>query len=394
MRTYEKTHPWLRFEADLTRAGYQLWMTLGEAVSKCEHIAGVPLQPGTAEKLHLIYLAKGIRGTTAIEGNTLTEEEVLERLENRLPLPPSREYLGQEVDNILKGCHLIHDNLMAGGTADLSPEEIKSFNAIILNGLSLDKDIVAGQVRTFSVGVASYRGAPAEDCDYLLTRMCEWLNGLNHEGFRTPLAVGIIRAIMVHLYIAWIHPFGDGNGRTARLLEFKTLLASGVSTPAAHLLSNHYNLTRNDYYKQLEYTSKSGGDIIPFLQYALQGFVDGLRAQITHIQEQQLNIAWRDFVYENFRDKTGASYDRRRKLVLDLTAHKEPVQFPKIREISARIAEGYARKTARTIRRDIKELLNMKLIKRTEQGYIADSARMRSFLPERRVESTKKKTKS
>lgn len=384
MRTYERTHPWIKFEADLMKAGFRLWMTLGEAISKCEHIAGVPLQPGTAEKLHLLYLAKGIRGTTAIEGNTLTEEEVLERLEGRLSLPPSREYLGQEVDNILKGCNFINKNLMAGGTADLSVKEIESFNEIVLAGLSLDKDIIPGQIRKFSVGVSGYRGAPAEDCEYLLVRMCEWLNGLDHKQFVEPMALSIIRAIIAHLYIAWIHPFGDGNGRTARLLEFKILLASGISTPAAHLLSNHYNLTRSDYYKQLDYTSKSGGDIVPFIQYALQGFVDGLRAQIAHIQEQQLTIAWRDFVYENFRDKSGASFDRRRKLVIDLTVHGKPVPFNKIREISPRIAENYAGKTSRTIRRDIRELLSMKLIKRTEQGYVADSEKMRSFLPQRK----------
>jgi Fic family protein len=384
MRTYEKTHPWIRFEIDLTRAGYQLWMTLGEAVSKCEHIAGVPLRPSTAEKLHLIYLAKGIRGTTAIEGNTLSEEEVMERLEGNLPLPPSREYLGQEVDNILKGCNVINSNLMAGGTADLSLEEIKSFNKIVLDGLSLDQDIVPGEIRSFSVGVANYRGAPAEDCEYLLSRMCQWLNGLNHEQFKNTTALGIIRAVIAHIYIAWIHPFGDGNGRTARLVEFKTLLASGISTPAAHLLSNHYNLTRTDYYKQLDYSSKSGGNIIPFIQYALQGLVDGLREQIAHIQKQQLDIAWRDFVYDSFKDKSGPSCERRRKLVLDLTANIKAVPLSKLREISPRMTESYQGKTSRTVRRDVVELLAMKLIRRTPQGYVADSESMRSFLPERR----------
>ncbi|MBW2661693.1 MAG: Fic family protein, partial [Deltaproteobacteria bacterium] len=37
-----------------------------------------------------------------------------------------------------------------------------------------------------------------------------------------------------------MHPFGDGNGRTARLLEFEALLSSGVPAPSSQLLSNHY----------------------------------------------------------------------------------------------------------------------------------------------------------
>lgn len=359
-------------------------MALGEASSKCEHIAGVPLQPQTAHILHMLYLAKGIGATTAIEGNTLTEEEVLARLEGKLPLPPSREYLGREVDNVLRGCNTIRDNLLSGGTADISRDEIEKFNTTVLDGLSLPDNIVSGQIRDYSVGVLSYRGAPAEDCAYLLDRMCEWLNSMDHKQFEGPIALGIIRAILAHLYIAWIHPFGDGNGRTARLVEFKILLASGVPTPTAHLLSNHYNLTRTEYYKQLDYTSKSGGDILRFIEYALQGFVDGLRGQVKQIQEQQLEVAWRDFVYEQFRNKKGAVYDRQRRFVLDLSTHKGPVQLLKIREISPRIAESYAGKTTRTIIRDINMLLKMGLIKRIPEGYVAQSDRMRSFLPQRR----------
>ncbi len=79
---------------------------------------------------------------------------------------------------------------------------------------------------------------------------------------------------MAHLYIAWIHPFGDGNGRTARFLEVKILLRAGIPTVAAHLLSNHYNATRSAYYRQLQRASASGGYVAPFIQYALQGFID------------------------------------------------------------------------------------------------------------------------
>ena len=48
MKTFEKTHPWIRFELDLRKFDHKLWMALGETESKCEHIAGVPLQPDTA----------------------------------------------------------------------------------------------------------------------------------------------------------------------------------------------------------------------------------------------------------------------------------------------------------------------------------------------------------
>ena len=49
---------------------------LGEARSKCEHLVGIPLKPEFAQKLYNITLIKGAVATTAIEGNTLTEEQV------------------------------------------------------------------------------------------------------------------------------------------------------------------------------------------------------------------------------------------------------------------------------------------------------------------------------
>ncbi|MCK9418292.1 MAG: Fic family protein [Nitrospirae bacterium] len=383
MKTFEKTHPWISFELDLRKFDHKLWMALGETASKCEHIAGVPLQPDTAEKLHLLYLAKGVRATTAIEGNTLSEEEVIERIEGNLPLPPSREYLGKEIDNILKGCNEIKEKLMKGEAGGLSVAEIVAFNKTVLNELELDKDVVPGVIRKHSVGVAGYRGAPAEDCEYLLQHMCEWLNRPEFNPQEQVIIFGVIRAIVAHLYIAWIHPFGDGNGRTARLLEFKILLLSGIPTPAAHLLSNHYNLTRTEYYRQLDYASKSKGDIIPFIQYAVEGFVDGLRSQLRVVQQQQLLVAWRDYVYSHFRDKTGKINDRMRKLVLDLSQLSEPVALAKLNEVSPRIAALYATKTPRTVRRDVEELLRVNLIRQQGNGYIANKEIMLSFLPER-----------
>jgi len=41
-----------------------------------------------------------------------------------------------------------------------------------------------------------------------------------------------------------IHPFGDSNGRTARLIEFYILLRAGLPDMVSHILSNHYNDTR------------------------------------------------------------------------------------------------------------------------------------------------------
>jgi Fic family protein len=215
--------------------------------------------------------------------------------------------------------------------------------------------------------------------------MCEWLNQEDLKQQDNFLVFGVLRAILAHLYIAWIHPYGDGNGRTARLLEFKILLSHGVSSAAAHLLSNHYNLTRDEYYRQLDYASKSGGDVIPFVAYAVQGFIDGLKEQIDRIRAEQLRIMWRDFVYESFKNKSGSVNERKRKLVLDMSNHFQPIPFKEIRRVSPRIAELYAGKTERAIRRDVNDLLEMDLVKRSPKGFEANRQKVRAFLPPRKV---------
>ena len=90
-----------RFPVDLRTLAYPFWWTLGQARSKCEHIGRAPLSPEKWNELHIIYLIRGVHATTAIEGNTLTEDEVLRIYRDELTLPPSRQYQQQEVMNIL-----------------------------------------------------------------------------------------------------------------------------------------------------------------------------------------------------------------------------------------------------------------------------------------------------
>ncbi len=381
MRSYERTHPWLNFTLDMRKANHITWLLLGEAQSKCEHIAGVPLLPQTAQQLHLIYLAKGALATTAIEGNTLSEDEVRNRIEKGTKLPPSKEYLGQEIDNIVEACNSIANHLFNHGPAELCVEEIIKFNSLVLKNLPLDEGVIPGEIRKNVVGVGRYRAVEPEDCVYLLKRLCDWLNNEIEalKGFE--MAFGILKAIVAHIYLAWIHPFGDGNGRTARLIEFQTLISSGVPSAAAHLLSNHYNQTRVEYYRQLDHSSQTGGDIIPFIDYALQGFVDGLKDQLDHIRNQQWDVTWRNFVHEKFKDKLGEANDRRRRLTLDLTNQAEPVPVSKLGEISPRMAKAFAGKTQKTLIRDVNFLKSLGLIEQTAKGVRAKKEMILAFLP-------------
>ncbi len=390
MMTYEKTHPWLKFALDLRKTDYEFWMLLGEAQSKCEHISNVPLKPETARTLHQIYLAKGSLATTAIEGNTLSEKEVLDRIEKKLELPPSKEYLGQEIDNVVLGCNSIGDKLFREGSVELCVDDMKKYNKMILEKLPLEKDIIPGEIRTYSVGVGRYRAAPAEDCEYLLGRLCEWLNTdfiAPKEEYR--MAFGILKAIVAHLYLAWIHPFGDGNGRTARMIEFQALIISGIPSAAAHLLSNHYNETRKEYYRQLDESSKLPDGEFSFIKYALKGFVEGLKSQLSVVKQQQLEVTWENHIHDVFKGKDSPANERRRHLILDLSAQSEPIVISKIKEMTPRVAADYSKKTYRTLLRDLAELIELDLVelKKEDMTIRVKKEKILAFLP-RRISSS------
>ncbi len=334
--------------------------------------------PNVDQELHRIYLAKGIAATTAIEGNTLTEEEVRQRIEGKLTLPSSKEYLQKEVDNVLEACNSILNRI--DNLGQLSVNDIKNYNRVILQNLSVEEGVIPGQVRTHSVGVGRYKGAPAEDCEFLLEKLCHFINkGVAHPGLDR-ISIGILKALLSHLYLAWIHPFGDGNGRTARLVEFQLLLSSGIPSPAAHLLSNHYNQTRNEYYRQLEYASQSGGNVFPFLLYGLQGFVDGLKEQLKTIRGIQWRISWLNLVEDTFGGSLKSTDIRKKQLVLYLTDIFTPMPIKSIWKDSS-IQLLYATKKQRTLERDIDKLIEMQLLVKTPEGILINRDLLTAFLP-------------
>lgn len=369
-RRFQDTHKWIKFDVNMNKANTELWLTLGECQSKCEHLARYPIRPDIADQIHRIYLAKGVFATAAIEGNTLTEQEVRKILDGELELPPSREYLGTEVQNVIEECNNVLEQLGKDdkGLYFLTADRIKNINRAILDGLDLPDHVIPGEYRNYDVGVGIYKGAPHEDCDYLMKRLVEWLN--DPDNFGAPdhpraKVYAILKAVVAHLYLAWIHPFGDGNGRTARMMEFQILLSSGIPSPAAHLLSNHYYLTRAEYYRQLQQASDNGGDILPFIYYAVQGFLDGLKEQLVFMKQSVMDAVWKSYIADQFGDSTEAADVRRRDLIEDMSSYEvsELMSADHLMLISARVSKHYKNRTRKTLLRDLKRLQEMGLIK-------------------------------
>jgi cell filamentation protein, protein adenylyltransferase len=385
MREYEQTHPWIDFRAtDVNDVQPRHWMMLGEARSKCEHLAGAPLKPDVAKALYGVTLVKGALATTAIEGNTLTEDQARGILDGSYKAPPSRQYQEQEVRNVLDALGALYERIVAGENIQITAELIGDFNRQILKGTDLRPGVVPGAIRTESVVVGPYRAAPPQDCEYLVDQLVEWLNGPTfvHEDPEIQFALILAKAVYAHLYIAWIHPFGDGNGRTARLLEFLILASCGhVPVPAAHLLSNHYNLTRDRYYRELDLASKPGQSTLGFLSYAIEGFIDGIRETITMVRDQQIHVAWVNYVHEQFGSlpNTKAS-DRQRSLVLAMPMGKA-VPRDDLEGLTPKVAKLYASAGPRVLPRDLNRIMKLGLIRQNSRGYRANNEVVLAFLP-------------
>ena len=381
-RDFLRSHPWLAFALDLRAADRRSWQMIGEARSKCRHLMFTPLKPLVSRDLEMLYLAKGMQATTAIEGNTLTIEQVQGAIEGTLQVPPSQRYLKQEVDNVLDACREVEETVDAEDGFKVTPAVLKDLNARVLRDLRHEDHVEPGAYRTVSVVVGSYRAAPPGDVEFLTELLCEWLN----DGFETSdhsdaFPMAFAKAVAAHVYIAWIHPFGDGNGRTARLVELGILTAAGIPRVAAHLLSNHYNLTRTVYYRQLEHASRSGGDLCPFLAYAAEGFVDLLQEELNRVHEEVLQIAWENYVHEVFRDRPGNAAKRQRDLVIALGRHGRPVARDQIPTLTPALALAYASKQAKTVTRDVNAIVQTGLVVRTPHGLRARQDIMLGFMP-------------
>jgi Fic family protein len=388
-KRYLKTHLHIDFRLDLRPANASTWVLLGEAKSKSQHVGRALLSPKAASELLQVYLAKGMLATTAIEGNTLSEQEARQILAGTLDLPPSREYLEREIENVLTAYNVARKELLDTPDLPFTVKRLREYNRLILDGLELEEDVVPGEIRTHSVVVGSYRAAPAEDAEFLLERLCDWLNG---DEFDAPsswpqlgASLAIVKAVVAHLYLAWIHPFGDGNGRTARLLELQILLSAGFPVPTCQLLSNHYNQTRSEYYRQLAISSKDRNGVLSFITYAVQGFVDQLREQLDVIWKQQFQDRWAQFVYQSFGERRSETDNRRLRLVLDLSrefhATEKPVSKRGIRDLSPRLAAAYATKTEKTLSRDINAIRGLGLLRQEQGGWVPADEAIRGLQP-------------
>lgn len=149
---------------------------------------------------------------------------------------------------------------------------------------------------------------------------------------------------------------------------------------SSNLLSDHYNRTRSRYYQRLDMASRKQ-DVLGFLTYSAQGYVDMLREQIGRVQAEQRKVAWINFVHEMMQKvPEGAAQKRQRTVVLCMPFDRG-IRTSEIRRLTPELAEMYAGKTEKTLTRDVNRLRDLELIRRAGGLLYSCIDKMDAFLP-------------
>ena len=118
----------------------------------------------------------------------------------------------------------------------------------------------------------------------------DWINRV--EDMSPVLTAGIAQFQFVH-----IHPFIDGNGRTARLLSTLILYKTGYDFKRLFSISEYYDKDRPGYYKAIQTVRNNNMDMTVWLEY----FVTGLRSQMEEIQEKGKQIIKQDTALQKIK---------------------------------------------------------------------------------------------
>ena len=328
-------------------------------------------------------MRKGAQATTAIEGNTLSIEEIQDIQEGK-KLQPSKEYQEIEVKNILDSYYeLLKEVTLQKRDEIISDNLIRRFHLMVGKNLGDALEAIPGKFRQNNVTVGSYRPPDNQSVEDLIQKLCEWLkDNFKYSSGKESFSDSVIEAIVAHVYIAWIHPFGDGNGRTARLLEFYILLRGGLPDIASHVLSNFYNNTRTEYYRQLDKATKKR-NLSGFIEYAVRGFRDELLNVLNTIQVNHFEIMWKNNIYDTFKDiKYGSVevFKRRRELILKFPINKL-LTTNEIIESHTDLMRKYLRKSNLTLIRDLDELIKLSLVIKDNNKYKANTNLLLSSIP-------------
>ena len=328
------------------------------------------------EDLQKLHIVRSVHGTTAIEGNPLTEDEVSRQL--RAHQQRARmDQLHQQTKNAAAAFRWVEQHYQG-------PRPIRLIDILTIHELltkdSDEGDNVPGRMRqnghNVTVGSPQLGGVHhAPPGGTATARLLDaFIAFVNSDSFKAENVV--IQALVAHFYFVTLHPFGNGNGRATRCIEAAILYEGGYNTYGFYSLSNYFYRNRDAYFRTLqEARTQHAYDLTEFLVFGLQGFREELERISAYVRHRTHRLQYRDLIRRCTERRVGP---KRRLLnareaemlhrLLELSKPADPFSDEPPREVTLRgdfdeiLGSLYAHRTSRTMLRE--------LIRLNELGFI------------------------
>lgn len=289
------------FKPSYKITGKMLSMLTSVAESKSV-IEGAKILPQNEIKLRRQALIRMTHSSTEIEGNMLNLRQVEDVIGNKKIDAPERDI--HEVQNYFKAIKYIEKVVN-------NKEEISERVLLKIHGIVTDKALPKEQSGHYRKGPiyvvrrqfmmkdeVMYKGPDAQEVPGLCADLIAWLDESEKQNINPVIVAGI-----VHQEIAAIHPFADGNGRTARAMATLVLYQRGYDFRRLFALEDYYNKDRPKYYDAINigknYNERKV-DFTPWLEYFVKGFkeeIDSVKTQISSLSFRKVNEGVESKVY-------------------------------------------------------------------------------------------------
>jgi len=316
-----------------------------------EVIDNAPLVPAWEKRFRDEAMVRTVHYGTHLEGNELSFSEAEKVLEGQKIVAKDRDI--QEVINYRNVLRYIDQQV---GLKDYKEEQIKT-----IHGLTIHKLIPKSQsgrfrqtqvvLRNSQTGEIAFSPPKAAEVPGLVSDFLDWLNSEEQKAVHP-----VIRAGITHYTLAAIHPFIEGNGRTARAFATLVLFSEGYNIKKFFSLEEYFDKDAASYYSSLMQVSNQSEslarrDLTPWIEY----FSKALSVELTRIRERVRKLSV-DLKLKKRIGQQIALSERQMKLVEYLEEYKE-ITVPQARQILQMVSDD-------TILRDLKDLLKKGIVKK------------------------------
>lgn len=253
-------------------------------------VAGLPMDVTMLASLRQSARLAAVHYSTQIEGNRLTQEQVREVL-------GGAQFPGRRRDEIeVRNYYRALENVERQGGDRRAPTEtdVRRIHGLVIKGRAVPTPYRDGQnvIRDSRSGAMVYLPPEARDVPTLMAELVAWIKG-QMAGADLPMP---LVAALAHYQFATIHPYYDGNGRTARLLTTLILHKTGYGLKGIYALEEYYVANLRGYYEALNtgpshnyYLGRATAEVTGFLAY----FCEGMAAAFAAVRTQAMEAAER-----------------------------------------------------------------------------------------------------